>query len=759
MAEKIVSPGVFTNEIDASFLPAAVGDIGAAIVGPTVKGPALTPTVVSSYAEYQEKFGDVFKSGSSYYQYLTSHTAKNYLDNAEKLTVVRIMGSGFSHASATISSSVDPGVVGGGSPHTGSITVVGPSLSLAGTDASASFTPAGGTAVKFKFTSSAAPRVNSTSLIHISSGSTLTLSATNFANTINNSASQSLHKLNITASSAAAIVSITSSLNPGEAAAPFFTPGAFGVSVLQDTKPGGTSVLTHGGSLNVINGEGMYVALSGVSGVTTKSLSGGRDFNDGVMKDVFKLHTLSDGDIMNSQGTHGTNGVLGSGTMNNLRFEIASLNQKKGTFSLLIRRGDDTFKRKQVLENFSDLSLDPNSNNYIGKMIGDARLTLSGTASDPFLQYVGDYPNKSKYVRVEVLQNTVDYLNENGSIRLGELSASLPTFHSGSNSGSLGGGFAGGTDGTTSHPINFNETISDTNTQGFNLSVAAVKDQYTKALNLLSNNDEYDFNLLFIPGIIRSLGNHTSLVTKAIDVCEQRGDAFVVVDTVPYGTTTLNTVTAQSKAMDSNFAATYWPWVKVPDLSLGKTVWIPPSSAVAGVYSLNDRLGHPWFAPAGLNRGTISTATQAERKLTQSNRDTLYESNVNPIATFPAQGVCVWGQKTLQKKDSALDRVNVRRLLIRVKKFVAASSRFLLFEQNNAQTRQRFLNIANPFFEQVQSQSGLNAFKVVMDETNNTPDVVDRNQLFGQIFLQPTKTAEFIVLDFTVQPTGATFPE
>ena len=119
----------------------------------------------------------------------------------------------------------------------------------------------------------------------------------------------------------------------------------------------------------------------------------------------------------------------------------------------------------------------------------------------------------------------------------------------------------------------------------------------------------------------------------------------------------------------------------------------------------------------------------------------------------------VFGQKTLQKRASALDRINVRRLLIRVKKFIASSSRFLVFEQNDASTRRRFLNMANPFLEGVQANSGLNAFRVVMDETNNTPDVVDRNILYGQLFLQPTRTAEFIVLDFTVQSSGATFPE
>ena len=160
-----------------------------------------------------------------------------------------------------------------------------------------------------------------------------------------------------------------------------------------------------------------------------------------------------------------------------------------------------------------------------------------------------------------------------------------------------------------------------------------------------------------------------------------------------------------------------------------------------------------------MNRGGLDTVIQAARKLTHSNRDQLYESNVNPIATFPGQGVVVWGQKTLQKKSSALDRVNVRRLLIKVKKFISASSRFLVFEQNNAATRNRFLNIANPFLEQVQSQSGLNAFKVIMNDSNNTPDLVDRNILYGQLFLQPTRTAEFIVLDFTIQPTGAAFPE
>jgi phage tail sheath protein FI len=166
-----------------------------------------------------------------------------------------------------------------------------------------------------------------------------------------------------------------------------------------------------------------------------------------------------------------------------------------------------------------------------------------------------------------------------------------------------------------------------------------------------------------------------------------------------------------------------------------------------------------WFAPAGLNRGGIAGAQGVKTRLNRTNRDELYENKVNPIAQFPGQGIVAFGQKTLQTRSSALDRINVRRLLIALKKYIASSSRYLLFEQNTEATRNRFLNLVNPYLASVQERQGLFAFRVVMDETNNTPDVIDRNQLVGQIYLQPTRTAEFIVLDFNILPTGATFPE
>ena len=301
-------------------------------------------------------------------------------------------------------------------------------------------------------------------------------------------------------------------------------------------------------------------------------------------------------------------------------------------------------------------------------------------------------------------------------------------------------------------------SIVNTNTQGFDCSTSSTggTTAYKKAINAISNADEFDINMLVTPGVIHGL--HSSITNHAISKMEARGDAFYVLDCVKYGDT-IATATAAINTLDTNYAATYYPWVKIVDRNTSLPVWVPPSVVLAGTIAYTDKVAHEWFAPAGLNRGGLTTVLEAQTRLTHSERDELYEDRVNPIASFPGQGVCVWGQKTLQGRPSALDRVNVRRLLIRLKKFIASSSRYLVFEQNTAGTRNRFLNIVNPFLESVQANSGLSAFRVVMDDTNNTPEVVDRNQLVGQIFIQPTRTAEFIVLDFVVQPTGAAFPE
>ena len=323
-------------------------------------------------------------------------------------------------------------------------------------------------------------------------------------------------------------------------------------------------------------------------------------------------------------------------------------------------------------------------------------------------------------------------------------------------------GFQGGFDGQSpSIPVLVGDDIVPTNQQGLNCSTNTSYGSYAykQALTALSNADEFDFNLITVPGI--NYEQHPYVAGLTIEICENRGDAFYIMDIAPNqnaGDAAINNVVGLAGQFDTNYAATYYPWVKVVDTNTNKIMPVPPSVVMMSVYAANDKVSAEWFAPAGLNRGGIPTAVSVADRLTHTERDTLYEGHVNPIAAFPGQGVVAWGQKTLQRNPSALDRINVRRLLIALKKFIASSSRYLVFEQNVATTRQRFLNIVNPYLESVQQRSGIYAFKVVMDDTNNTPDLVDRNILYGQIYIQPTRTAEFIVLDFNVLPTGATFP-
>jgi len=294
------------------------------------------------------------------------------------------------------------------------------------------------------------------------------------------------------------------------------------------------------------------------------------------------------------------------------------------------------------------------------------------------------------------------------------------------------------------------------NSQGFNLANPTTSGSiaYVKAINAVSNPDDYDINLVSAPGVVRRL--HGYVFDKIVDMCEAREDAFFIGELSDYDDN-IELVTTEAQNVDSNYVGSYYPWVKTIDSRTNKLTIVPPSVLMPGIYAANDAIAAEWFAPAGLNRGGITGAVSVLNRLTHAERDTLYENKVNPIAQFPGEGIVAFGQKTLQDRASALDRINVRRLLIKVKKYIASTSRYLVFEQNTATTRSRFLNTVNPYLEGIQQRQGLFAFRVVMDESNNTPDVIDRNILAGQIFLQPTRTAEFIVLDFNILPTGASF--
>jgi hypothetical protein len=478
-----------------------------------------------------------------------------------------------------------------------------------------------------------------------------------------------------------------------------------------------------------------------ISGSTTVYYTGGSN------TESFILETLSKGQIMNSTGPTGSYQTLLSGSSDNYRWQIASSDVTNGTFYLLIRQGNDSLISPSILETWGPLSLDPYSPNYIEKVIGNQIETVVNDNGEYYVQLSGSFPNNSSYVRVKsVLTPTPNYFDNVGNPKP-EFTGSIPFNSSGSFGNALGSNIPSGIAGAY-----YEKIISDTNIQGLSANA------YTESISLLANKDAYNYNLITTPGISSDLGNNAyNVITSLINNSQNGGNSMVVFDLVKYGSQ-IGTVLSQVAGYDTSYAATYWPWVKTIDPNTGTQVWVPASTMIPGIYAFNDNVAAPWFAPAGINRGVLTTTVQAERVLTQGNRDTLYQVNINPIATFPNTGVVVYGQKTLQKKKSSLDRVNVRRLLIELKNYISQVANTFVFEQNDAITRNNFVSVINPYLASVQQQQGLTSFKVIMDESNNPPSVVDNNQLIGQIYLQPTKTAEFIVLDFNILPTGATFP-
>jgi hypothetical protein len=706
MAESIISPGVFTRENDLSFIQPAPVAVGAAFIGPTVKGPVEMPTVVTSYNDYVRKFGVTFASGSDKFEYLTSLAVKNYFSqggNTALITrVVDHIGPDYSEAQST---NIASNKVTGVNRATGSGTLtndiaVNQEFKVQYGTAAYRFIPAG----------TPLPADSGTGNVYFfQSGSTIAATVTSLAAEINNA-----------------------------------IPG-----VLQATGSGANLLLSGSVAGTLRNGITFFTGSITDSTVSSSlfTIAGGTDA--AASSFPFSINTIGKGAIYNNSplatdaGAQNSDGSLVSGSEDNLRWEITNVNNSRGTFTLSIRRGDDSTNTKVILETFNNLSLDPASDDYIEKRIGSQYTTIGTDGSSTFLRLVGDYPNRSNFIRVSAVNlPTINYLGNDGvSVNADaaglSYSASLPQAVSGAFH-SAGGTIIAG--------ANFFKNI-DAQTQGL------IAGDYTDAIALLENRDDYQFNVITAPGV--TTADHSTVTDALISLAENRGDCIAVVDLVGYEST-LSQVTDEAAVLNSSYAASYWPWLQTKSAT-GKNEWIPASVVIPGVYTFTDAASAPWFAPAGLVRGGIPGVIQAQRRLTKGERDTLYSGKVNPIASFPGTGISVFGQKTLQTKASALDRVNVRRLLIELKKFIGDQAKNLVFEQNTIATRNKFLATVNPYLESVVQRQGLYAYRVVMDESNNSADVVDRNQLVGQIYIQPAKTIEFVVLDFTIEPTGATF--
>lgn len=275
------------------------------------------------------------------------------------------------------------------------------------------------------------------------------------------------------------------------------------------------------------------------------------------------------------------------------------------------------------------------------------------------------------------------------------------------------------------------------------------------------NPESYDINLLLTPGF--STG---SVIGTALQLCESRGDVLYLVDP-PFGLRPQQAIdwhngmltSDLSSAINSSYGALYWGWVRIFDQFSNTEIWVPPSGHVAAVYSRTARNAEQWFAPAGLRRGRLLTALDVEYSPTQGERDALYGSGnaVNPIVKFPQDGITIWGQRTLQRSATALDRVNVRMLLLYIKKNLVSQLRNFIFEPNDKALWRQVKSTVNPFLADIQARRGLTAFNVVCDETNNTAERIDRNELWVSVFLKPERTVEFIALNLVVLKTGASF--
>jgi hypothetical protein len=780
MAERIVSPGVFTRENDLSFLAQGVGQIGAAFVGPFKQGPAFIPTVVRSQSEFQQIFGT---PDGTYY---TEYAVQNYIREAGAATIVRVGGiNGYRQVKPL-------GILISGSTNGSTPKLIATLHSTAYGKKDVGFIQAETT-----ITSSATIPGSFVVSGLISSGSVAV------------------------SVSASILATATNDVADVFGESPFGAKAAYAYTFFENIATsftGSSDTIGNRASASLIylpdqNFE-YDVQAATTPWVVSQLVSGDR-------YQLFRFHTIGHGTPYNTKYKIGISNVKAAG-------EDAGTDYS--TFSVTLRTYGDTDKKSSPIESFGNVNLDPASPRYIARVIGDRWFTIDDNGK---ITENGDYSNKSIHFRVEVSEpgsfpisaapfghaayinpiatnngteasyvpaviyqtgsanntttstvyysgmnfdtagvagDNATYLNPipDGAVAGANIAFSFDSQMTYVMTGSVGAdmvkrqfilGFQGGFDGvspTVKIALAGEDGWGAANTQGLNCGKANASGSlgYAKAINALSNPDEYDINLVSMPGINREL--HPAIVDNMIAMVENRQDCFYIADFTDFDSS-ITTATEQANMVDSNYAACYYPWMKTIDSSTNKITTVPPSTLLPAVFASSDRIGAEWFAPAGLNRGGITGAVSVLNRLTHAERDILYENKVNPIATFPGQGIVAFGQKTLQDRASALDRINVRRLLITMKKFIASTSRYLVFEQNTTETRARFINTVTPYLESIQQRQGLYAFNVVMDESNNTPDVIDRNVLAGAIFLQPTKTAEFIVIDFNILPTGASF--
>lgn len=330
----------------------------------------------------------------------------------------------------------------------------------------------------------------------------------------------------------------------------------------------------------------------------------------------------------------------------------------------------------------------------------------------------------------------------------------------------------GGTDGLNIREKDpFRNSLMTNGTEDTKMGIYAIK----RAIDTVKDPDVIDINMITVPGV-----TNTSITKHVVDVCENRADSLGIIDLEGgyiaahesiqnevnrKGSVNETVTNLKARTLNSSYACAYYPWVKINDEATNVPLWVPPSVVALGTMASSQESTELWFAPAGFNRGGLTNGSAGlpvldiREKLTAKQRDKLYENNINPIASFPNEGIVIFGQKTLQVTPSALDRINVRRLMIYLKKEISRIATTVLFDQNVQATWDRFKGQVNPFLTSVQARFGVSEFRVVLDTTTTTPDLVDRNILYAKIFVKPARSIEFIALDFVITRTGASFDD
>lgn len=590
---------------------------------------------------------------------------------------------------------------------------------------------------------------------------------------------------------------------------------------------------------------------------------------------LFKIHTL----------------YSGAWEQKNFKISISGIKEstnefnKYGTFSVLVRDASDSDGDMVVRERFTNVNLDPTSPRYIAAVIGDMKSVWQD--EEKRYRQIGEYPNQSRYIRVEVspeissgagnpewlpygfaapahapiagkvvptfafrkdtasekslgnrnqaffgitthrpesmgrfdpsYQDIVRplFAGENMQDRDGALfsldlikqaadldfefapatAANQDDYQLGTSINAIANNAAeildkgcnkftvplvGGCDGLDITEV---EPFCDDLTSGARVLGTTPKSNYafytlSKAIDIVSDPEVVECNIITIPGVATP-----GITGKLITTCESRADALAIVDLesdyTPRGWNTEPSDGEQGRlpkvreavnllkqrAINSSYGCAFFPWVQVRDDINNRLVWVPPSVVALGTMASSEKKSELWFAPAGFTRGGLSQGagglgvTQVRLRLNASERDSLYEANINPIAQFPAEGIVVFGQKTLQVTPSALDRINVRRLMIHVKKEVSRMAATVLFDQNLEATWQRFTNRVNPFLGSIKTRFGLEDYKVILDETTTTPELVDRNIVYAKIFLKPARSIEYIAIDFVITNSGASFED